>query len=194
VVAFDFDFPVNSIVIDTGGKMLFFVLADRSAYAYAISVGREGFNWSGTEVVSRKQAWPDWYPPAEMRERDPALPEKMTGGLKNPLGAMALYLGNTLYRIHGTNDAKSIGRAASSGCFRMLNAQVLHLASVTEIGTTVNVVASLPKRQEVSKSPEPPTMSPVRAATPARPSPVTPVPPPRDYRALRDLAIGSQQR
>src|SRR6185437_13791702 len=105
---------------------------------------------SGTETVSRKQAWPDWYPPAEMRERDPQLPEKMAGGLKNPLGAMALYLGNTLYRIHGTNDAKSIGRAASSGCFRMLNAHVLHLASITEIGTTVNVVSSL----QVSRAPQ----------------------------------------
>jgi lipoprotein-anchoring transpeptidase ErfK/SrfK len=195
IVAFNYDFPANSIVIDTGGKMLFFVLPDHSAYAYAISVGREGFNWSGTEIVSRKQAWPDWYPPAEMRERDPALPEKMTGGIKNPLGAMALYLGNTLYRIHGTNDAKSIGRAASSGCFRMLNAQVLHLASLTEIGTTVNVVASLPRRQEMSRAPEPPVTTPDRAAAPAWPSPVTAVPSqPRDYRALRDLAIGGQQR
>ena len=195
IVPFDYDFPANSIVIDSGGKMLFFVLPNHSAYAYAISVGREGFNWSGTELVSRKQAWPDWHPPAEMRERDPALPEKMTGGLKNPLGAMALYLGNTLYRIHGTNDAKSVGRAASSGCFRMLNAQVLHLASLAEIGTTVNVGASLPRRQEISRAHEPPHTSPDRAAAPAQPSPVTSVPAqPRDYRALRDLAIGSQQR
>jgi hypothetical protein len=154
-------------------------------------VGREGFNWSGTETVSRKQAWPDWYPPAEMRERDPRLPEKMTGGLKNPLGAMALYLGNTLYRIHGTNDAKSIGRAASSGCFRMLNAHVLHLASITEIGTTVNVVPSLPRQPEVSRAPE---------ATPPQASEGTPVPSRArargsapDYRALREMALGGQQ-
>ena len=117
-------------------------LPDKRAYRYPISVGREGFNWTGTETISRKQAWPDWYPPAEMRERDANLPEKMTGGLKNPLGAMALYLGNTLYRIHGTNDVKSIGQAQSSGCFRMLNAAVLHLASMAEVGTTVSVVAS----------------------------------------------------
>ena len=195
IVAFDYHFPANSIVIDTGGKMLFYVLPDRSAYAYAISVGREGFNWSGSEVVSRKQAWPDWYPPAEMRERDPALPEKMTGGLKNPLGAMALYLGNTLYRVHGTNDAKSIGRAASSGCFRMLNAQVLHLASITEIGTTVNVVASLPPRQKISRAPEPSTTTDRSVAAPPRPALTPPVSSqPRDYRALRDLAIGGQQR
>jgi lipoprotein-anchoring transpeptidase ErfK/SrfK len=130
-------------VIDTGARKLYFVLPDKQAYEYAISVGREGFEWTGTESVSRKQAWPDWYPPAEMRERDRRLPEKMTGGLKNPLGAMALYLGDTLYRIHGTNDAKSIGRAASSGCFRMLNAQVIHLASLAELGTPVQVVKSL---------------------------------------------------
>jgi lipoprotein-anchoring transpeptidase ErfK/SrfK len=143
VVAFAYEFPANSIVIDAGARKLYFVLPDKQAYEYAISVGREGFEWTGTESVSRKQAWPDWYPPTEMRERDRRLPEKMTGGLKNPLGAMALYLGDTLYRIHGTNDAKSIGRAASSGCFRMLNAQVLHLASLAELGTPVHVVKSL---------------------------------------------------
>jgi lipoprotein-anchoring transpeptidase ErfK/SrfK len=107
------------------------------------------------ETISRKQAWPDWYPPAEMRERDRSLPEKMTGGIKNPLGAIALYLGDTLYRIHGTNDAKSIGSAGSSGCFRMLNSAAMHLASITEIGTSVTVVASLPERQEVSRAQEP---------------------------------------
>lgn len=143
IVEFRQPFPVNSIVIDSGGKRLYYVLAERRAYVYRISVGREGFNWTGTETISRKQAWPDWHPPAEMRERDPRLPLKMTGGLKNPLGALALYLGNTLYRIHGTNDARSIGQAASSGCFRMLNSDVLHLASIADIGTKVTVVASL---------------------------------------------------
>ena len=125
VVAFPHDFPANSIVIDTGGRKLYYVLAEHRAYEYPISVGREGFDWTGMETVSRKQAWPDWYPPAEMRERDAKLPEKMTGGVRNPLGAMALYLGNSLYRIHGTNDAKSIGQAQSSGCFRMLNSAIL---------------------------------------------------------------------
>jgi lipoprotein-anchoring transpeptidase ErfK/SrfK len=192
-VTFLYDFPMNSIVIDAGGRKLYYVLPEGRAYEYAISVGREGFNWAGTETVSRKQAWPDWHPPAEMRERDPALPEKMGGGLKNPLGAMALYLGNTLYRIHGTNDAKSIGRAASSGCFRMLNEHVLHLASVTEIGTTVNVVTSLPRRPEVSRAPEsgkPPSTELAPAA--ALPNPVRSRPAP-DYRALRDMALGGDQ-
>jgi hypothetical protein len=143
--------------------------------------------------VSRKQAWPDWYPPAEMRERDPSLPEKMTGGLKNPLGAMALYLGNTLYRIHGTNEAKSIGRAASSGCFRMLNAHVLHLASIAEIGTTVQVVTSLPRRQELSRGPEPEKQtSPELAPRQAPPAPVR-TGPVSDYWALRDHAFGERR-
>ncbi|HEY7548830.1 MAG TPA: L,D-transpeptidase [Hyphomicrobiaceae bacterium] len=149
VIPFRYSFPANSIVIDTGARKLYYVLADNRAYEYSIGVGRTGFGWTGTETISRKQPWPDWYPPAEMRERDPRLPVKMTGGIRNPLGAVALYLGNTLYRIHGTNDPKSIGRAESSGCFRMLNPAVLHLASVTEIGTPVAVVSSLPKQQEV---------------------------------------------
>jgi len=172
VVPFPHDYPVNSIVIDTGGRKLYYVLSDHHAYAYPISVGREGFSWTGTETISRKQAWPDWVPPEEMRERDPSLPQRMTGGLENPLGAMALYLGETLYRIHGTNDAKSIGRAQSSGCFRMLNANVLHLASITEIGTTVNVVKSLPERPQISRAPEP-----SREAAPAAPTNREPQPP-----------------
>lgn len=184
LVAFPHDFPANSIVIDTGARKLYYVLADKQAYEYAISVGREGFNWTGTEAISRKLAWPDWYPPAEMRERDPALPEKMTGGLKNPLGAIALYLGTTLYRIHGTNDAKSIGSAQSSGCFRMLNSAVVHLASIAEIGTTVSVVSSLP--------PPPAASAPPPALAPAAAGMATGAPPPDralDYRALRERAL-----
>jgi lipoprotein-anchoring transpeptidase ErfK/SrfK len=183
VVGFADDFPINSILIDTGGRKLYYVLSDKRAYEYPISVGREGFSWTGTETISRKQPWPDWYPPVEMRERDPKLPEKMTGGIKNPLGAMALYLGTTLYRIHGTDDAKSIGRAASSGCFRMLNAHVLHLASITEIGTTVNVVKSLPERPQISRAPE--------LSTEAAPAYREPQPPPSVARApVRPLAPG----
>ncbi len=129
-VPFHSNFAANSIVIDSAGRTLYFILSPSEAYQYPISVGREGFSWTGTEVISRQQAWPDWHPPKEMIARDPRLPDKMTGGLKNPLGALALYLGNTLYRIHGTNDPKSIGQAASSGCFRMMNEHVLHLASL----------------------------------------------------------------
>lgn len=199
IVEFSHEFPENSIVIDTGGRKLYFVLSNRQAYAYSISVGREGFNWTGTETISRKQAWPDWYPPPEMRERDRSLPEKMTGGLKNPLGAMALYLGNTLYRIHGTNDAKSIGQAASSGCFRMLNSAVLHLSSIAEIGTAVSVVSSLPSRENISRAPGPSDQrgSERQAQTLAAQPPPDPSPRQprdrgevRDYRALRDFTLG----
>lgn len=164
ILSFPHDFPANSIVIDVGGRKLYYVLPGNRAYAYPIGVGREGFGWTGAETISRKQEWPDWYPPAEMRERDPSLPEKMTGGLKNPLGAMALYLGTTLYRIHGTNDAKSIGGAESSGCFRMLNSAVLHLASITEVGTPVTVVDALPTQQVSQALPGPAT---ARSAQPA---------------------------
>jgi lipoprotein-anchoring transpeptidase ErfK/SrfK len=209
IVAFTHDYTLNSIVIDVGGRKLYYVLPDGGAYEYAISVGREGFNWTGTEVVSRKQEWPDWHPPAEMRERDRSLPVKMTGGLKNPLGAMALYLGDTLYRIHGTNDAKSIGRAASSGCFRMLNANVLHLASIAEIGTQVTVVGSLPAQPRISSGPaisspssamarpEPtnataPTSAPERTSVPEPTRQAIPdreSRPASDYRALREQLL-----
>ena len=115
------------------------------ALVYPISVGREGFTWTGTETISRIASWPDWHPPAEMRERDPRLPEKMTGGVRNPLGAKALYLGSTLYRIHGTDNERTIGRASSSGCFRMTNGHVVDLASRVSTGTTVIVLDKLPQ-------------------------------------------------
>ena len=146
VVSFPSDYAAGSIIIDTSARRLYLVISSTEAYRYPISVGREGFEWTGTETVSRKLAWPDWRPPAEMRERDPSLPELMTGGLQNPLGAMAIYLGDTLYRIHGTNDVKSIGRAASSGCFRMRNDHVVHLASLVEPGATVAVLDELPEQ------------------------------------------------
>lgn len=149
IVSFNHDNPVGSILIDTGARRLYYVLEGKRAYAYTISVGREGFSWTGTEKISRKQAWPEWHPPSEMRERDKSLPVKMTGGLKNPLGAMALYLGNTLYRIHGTNDSSSLGLAQSSGCFRMLNANVLHLSTRADVGTAVSVVHSLGSKELV---------------------------------------------
>jgi lipoprotein-anchoring transpeptidase ErfK/SrfK len=177
-IAFRYDYPVSSIVISTADRKLFYVLPGGQAYVYPISVGREGFSWTGTETISRKQAWPDWYPPKEMRERDSKLPQKMTGGVRNPLGAMALYLGSTLYRIHGTNDVKSIGQAQSSGCFRMMNAAVTHLAGLVDVGTPVTVVSSLPEAPAISQlqqSPRPP-------ADYAR----------RDYRDLRDSVLGAR--
>jgi lipoprotein-anchoring transpeptidase ErfK/SrfK len=143
-VSFASSYSAGTIVIDTAGRRLYYVLSSTRAYRYPISVGREGFTWRGTESVSRKTAWPDWRPPAEMRERDPRLPDLMTGGINNPLGAMAIYLGNTLYRIHGTNDTTTIGQAASSGCFRMTNGHVMHLAGLVSIGAKVHVLDRLP--------------------------------------------------
>lgn len=139
-VAFSNTEPTGTILIDTQGRKLYFTLSSKEAYEYPISVGREGFTWTGTETISRIAAWPDWYPPKEMLQRDPRLPVKMLGGIRNPLGAVALFLGNSLYRIHGTNDAKTIGLAASSGCFRMLNEHAVHLASLATVGTTVKVL------------------------------------------------------
>lgn len=134
----------GTVVIDTAGKALYYVLSSSSAYRYPISVGRVGFTWTGTQKISRVASWPDWRPPQEMKERQPGLPDVMTGGIRNPLGAKALYLGNSLYRIHGTNDAKTIGQAASSGCFRMHNSHVVHLAGLASVGTTVKVLSKLP--------------------------------------------------
>ncbi len=143
VVAFSGPYAPGSIIIDISARKLYYVTNTGSAFAYPIGVGREGFSWTGSEKVSRIADWPDWYPPAEMRQRKPELPERMLGGLNNPLGAKAIYLGTTLYRIHGTNDPKSIGKAESSGCFRMLNPHVLHLATLVQTGTQVTVVKSL---------------------------------------------------
>lgn len=145
--------PPGTILIDTEGRRLYFTLNSNEAYEYPISVGREGFTWTGSETISRIADWPDWYPPQEMRVRDPRLPEKMMGGLRNPLGAKALFLGNSLYRIHGTNDAKTIGFAASSGCFRMLNEHVVHLAALVKVGTVVKVLPRLPQSDEVTLLP-----------------------------------------
>lgn len=144
-IAFQNGFQPGSIVIDTAGRKLYYTLSQSSAYVYPIAVGKQGFAWSGVERVSRIEDWPDWIPPAEMRQRMPKLPIRMTGGLRNPLGAKAIYLGNTLYRIHGTNDAKSIGSASSSGCFRMHNEHVVHLAQQVDASTVVYVMKRLPK-------------------------------------------------
>lgn len=143
-VAFQSGYGRGTIVIDTSRRKLFYVLSGSTAYQYPISVGRQGFQWSGTNKISRIQSWPTWRPPAEMRQRQPNLPKVMTGGLYNPLGAKALYLGSTLYRIHGTNNKGSIGQAASSGCFRMHNGHVVHLAGIARVGARVVVLRRLP--------------------------------------------------
>ncbi len=142
VVYLDRNEEPGTIIVDTQGRKLYYVLPDRQAYAYPISVGRDGFTWTGTERISRIVAWPSWTPPPEMRQRQPGLPITVSGGVINPLGAKALYLGSSIYRIHGTNNERSIGRASSSGCFRMMNEHVTHLATLARIGTKVRVVSN----------------------------------------------------
>jgi lipoprotein-anchoring transpeptidase ErfK/SrfK len=140
IVYFDRQEEVGSIIVDTAAKRLYYVLPDKKAYEYPISVGRDGFTWSGTERISRIAAWPSWTPPPEMHKRVPGLPITVSGGLKNPQGARALYLGSTIYRIHGTNNDRTVGRANSSGCFRLTNEHVVHLASIVKVGTKVKVL------------------------------------------------------
>lgn len=140
IVYFDQEEEVGSIIVDTKARKLYFVLPGKKAYEYPISVGREGFTWSGTERITRIAAWPSWTPPPEMRKRQHGLPITVSGGMINPQGARALYLGNTSYRIHGTNNERTVGRANSSGCFRLRNEHVVHLASIAKVGTKVRVL------------------------------------------------------
>jgi lipoprotein-anchoring transpeptidase ErfK/SrfK len=130
----------GSIVINTKSNELFYVLGFGKAAKYRVATAKKGFEWKGTHKVSRKNVWPDWRPPVEMRARHPELPAFMAGGPKNPLGARAMYLGSSIYRIHGTNTPSSIGKAASSGCIRMLNADVTELFTLVKIGTEVTVL------------------------------------------------------
>ncbi|MGN8119779.1 L,D-transpeptidase [Labrys sp. 22185] len=133
-------YAAGTIVISTKEKRLYYVLSDGiSALKYGIGVGKQGFSWTGIETVSRKREWPDWTPPKEMIARRPELPDHMEGGLNNPLGARALYLGSTLYRIHGTNEPQTIGKAVSSGCIRMANPDVIDLYDRVALGTKVVV-------------------------------------------------------
>ena len=134
----------GTVIIVNRRCKLYYTLSPTEAYEYPISIGRLGFTWTGTEKISRMVDWPDWTPPPEMLQRQPGLPRKMTGGLDNPLGVRALYLGASLYRIHGTNNARTIGHAASSGCFRMMNEQVMHLSGLVHIGTKVKVIENWP--------------------------------------------------
>jgi lipoprotein-anchoring transpeptidase ErfK/SrfK len=132
--------PANSIVIDTRSRYLYLIQPGGQAIRYGVGVGKQGFSWRGTETISSKKEWPDWRPPAEMRARRPELPVMMAGGPDNPLGARALYLGSTLYRIHGSNEPWTIGHAVSSGCIRMTNEDVTDLYERVGVGTTVKVI------------------------------------------------------
>jgi lipoprotein-anchoring transpeptidase ErfK/SrfK len=132
--------PAGTIIIDTPNTYLYLVLGNGRAMRYGIGVGRDGFTWSGVQTVTRRAEWPDWHPPAEMIARQPYLPRYMAGGPGNPMGARALYLGNTIYRIHGTNAPHTIGQRVSSGCIRLTNEDVADLYSRVNLGTRVVVL------------------------------------------------------
>jgi lipoprotein-anchoring transpeptidase ErfK/SrfK len=132
--------PAGTIIIDTPHTYLYLVLGNGQAMRYGIGVGREGFTWAGSERISRMKEWPDWFPPKEMIDRQPYLPRFMAGGDTNPLGARALYLGSTLYRIHGTNQPSTIGTFVSSGCIRLTNDDISDLYSRVSVGTRVVVL------------------------------------------------------
>lgn len=133
------EYPPGTIIVNTNERFLYFLLPNNLAIRYGVGVGRDGFQWAGAHRITRKAEWPDWTPPPEMIARQPYLPRWMAGGPGNPLGARALYIGTTVYRIHGTNAPETIGQAVSSGCFRLVNDDVTDLYQRVPVGTLVIV-------------------------------------------------------
>jgi lipoprotein-anchoring transpeptidase ErfK/SrfK len=161
----------GTVIIDTKNTFLYFVLSDTQALRYGIGVGREGFTWSGEQTVARKTEWPDWRPPAEMLVRQPYLPRFMAGGPGNPLGARAMYLGETEYRIHGTNKPDTIGKRVSSGCIRLTNEDVVDLYERVKVGAKVIVLpATAAHRPSQGATPDATFRSPDPSSPPNRPS------------------------
>jgi len=163
--------PAGTLIIDTANTYLYLVLGGGKALRYGIGVGREGFTWSGTERISRMSEWPDWHPPAEMIDRQPYLPRFMAGGPGNPLGARALYLGKTLYRIHGTNQPSTIGTFVSSGCIRLLNDDIEDLFSRVQVGTRVVVLPGKAPENVANAGPQQAAGGSVPAGAPANVAP-----------------------
>jgi lipoprotein-anchoring transpeptidase ErfK/SrfK len=174
VVAYQTTEAPGTIVIDTPHTYLYLVLGGGKAMRYGIGVGREGFTWSGVQSITRKQEWPDWIPPSEMVQRQPYLPRFMAGGPGNPLGARAMYLGNTVYRIHGTNAPTTIGHQVSSGCIRLVNEDVTDLYGRVNVGTKV-VVLPMGSRHEpaAARTRSAPSAAIVPPSEPAAPAPRT---------------------
>jgi lipoprotein-anchoring transpeptidase ErfK/SrfK len=141
----------GTIIIDTPNTYLYLVLGEGQAIRYGIGIGRDGFTWSGVQSISRKAEWPSWTPPSEMIRRQPYLPRHMAGGIDNPLGARAMYLGNTVYRIHGTNAPETIGTHVSSGCLRLTNEDVTDLYSRVKVGTKVIVLPMETRAEAAAK-------------------------------------------
>ena len=142
----------GTIIIDTPNTYLYLVLGNGQAMRYGIGIGRDGFTWSGTQTITRKAEWPAWTPPPEMIARQPYLPRHMTGGPGNPLGARAMYLGGTIYHIHGTNAPETIGTRVSSGCLRLTNEDVIDLYSRVNVGTKVIVLPMTDRRADLGRT------------------------------------------
>ncbi|MGO4704470.1 L,D-transpeptidase [Microvirga sp. 2MCAF38] len=140
VVSFDGRYGPGTIVVSTTDRRLYYVIGNGQAVSYGIGVGRPGFTWGGAHNITMKREWPDWRPPSQMLRRRPDLPRYMTGGPDNPLGARAMYIGSTLYRIHGSNEPETIGQAVSSGCIRMTNDDVIDLYNRAKVGARVVVL------------------------------------------------------
>jgi lipoprotein-anchoring transpeptidase ErfK/SrfK len=154
-VAFPTKEPAGTLIVDTPNTYLYYVLGGGRAIRYGVRVGRDGFTWTGVQKISRKAEWPDWHPPPEMIDRQPYLPRFMAGGPGNPLGARAMYLGNTVYRIHGTNQPSTIGKFVSSGCIGMLNEDVSDLFDRVKVGTRVVVMPGGPPPGTTTASAQP---------------------------------------
>ncbi|ABE63681.1 ErfK/YbiS/YcfS/YnhG [Nitrobacter hamburgensis X14] len=159
--------PPGTLVVDTSNTYLYYILGNNRAIRYGVRVGRDGFTWAGVQKISRKAEWPDWHPPTEMIERQPYLPRFMAGGPGNPLGARAMYLGSTVYRIHGTNQPSTIGKFVSSGCIGMLNEDVSDLFDRVKVGTRVVVLPGGPPHTDTTASTQP---------APGQPAPGQPAP------------------
>jgi lipoprotein-anchoring transpeptidase ErfK/SrfK len=167
VISFDTSEAPGTIIIDTGNTVLYYVLGGGRAIRYGIGVGRQGFTWSGTQTISRKAEWPDWYPPSEMIARQPYLPRFVAGGPGNPLGARAMYLGNSEYRIHGTNDPTTIGKFVSSGCIRLTNEDVTDLFKRVTVGSKVLVLPKNAPLQARRLNPTPTVLHPAARILPS---------------------------
>jgi lipoprotein-anchoring transpeptidase ErfK/SrfK len=175
-VAFVTKEPAGTIIVDTPHTYLYYVLGNGKAIRYGVRVGRDGFTWNGVQKITRKAEWPDWHPPPEMIDRQPYLPRFMAGGPGNPLGARAMYLGNTVYRIHGTNQPSTIGKFVSSGCIGMLNEDVEDLFDRAKVGTRVVVWPGNPASATTTASAAPvpgPNAGPAMAQPSAGPAPGT---------------------
>src|SRR5712671_2516258 len=186
-VAFPTKEPAGTIVVDTSNTHLYYILGGGRAIRYGVRVGRDGFTWTGVQKISRKAEWPDWHPPTEMIERQPYLPRFMAGGPGNPLGARAMYLGSTVYRIHGTNQPSTIGKFVSSGCIGMLNEDVSDLFDRVKVGTRVVVMPGGPPPGTTTASAQPvpgpaaaaaPVPAPMSGGVPGQPTVVPPLPAP----------------